>query len=248
MKAIKTRLPYENIVYFGDTARLPYGNKPPETLLRYAKENATFLKQQGIKALVIACHTASSVTFTALKEALDIPVIGITEQGVEATHRLCAPLPASLSLAILGTKATIQSQFYQIALRTKLPEARLLPIACPLFVPLVEEGFIAHPLTQLAIRETLKALEGHPVHALLLACTHYPLLENALREVLGPSCLFIDPAMACAEQVEALLKEQHLLNPSRTLPQYRFYVSDDPAKFKEYGHLFFNPIEELYQT
>lgn len=249
MNAIRTLLPHESIVYLGDTARLPYGNKPPEILLRYARENAEFLKKQSIKILVIACHTASSMTFTALRESLDIPVIGITEQGVEATHQLCTPLSEPLSIAILGTKATIQSQFYQKALRAKLPHARLFPIACPLFVPLVEEGLITHPLTLMAIRETLKPLNTHCIQALLLACTHYPLLENALREVMGPDCLLIDPAMACAQHVQTFLTEHHLLNPSKTAPQYQFYVSEDPTKFREYGRLFFkDPIEELYQT
>lgn len=244
MRAIRTLLPHEHIIYFGDTARLPYGSKSPDTILRYSRENATFFKDLGVKVLVIACHTACSVAFEQLRESLDIPIIGIIEQGVEEIARISK----TGQIAVLGTRATISSGVYQQQLQKKIPTASISPISCPLFVPLVEEGYIDHPLTDLAVQEYLRPLKMKAVDAVLLGCTHYPLLHSMIQKELGPDVFLIDPANRCAAKTKEILIEHLLLNETQEPPQYQFYVSDDPEKFRLHGKNFLNyPIEHVLQ-
>ncbi len=244
MRAIRDLLPQENIIYFGDTARLPYGNKSPETILRYSKENADFLKSLGIKLLIIACNTASSIALSHLRSSLDIPIIGITEQGLEAVVRSSK----TGQIAILGTRATIASGFYQHNIPKKLPFAQVNPICCPLFVPLVEEGYIDHPLTSMAIQEYLAPLKTQPIDTILLGCTHYPLLHAMIQKELGPQVSLIDPAAMCAEKTKEILIKHNLLNQNQAGPLYQFYVSDDPERFRRHGEIFLShPIENVLQ-
>jgi glutamate racemase len=242
MKAIRASLPHENIIYFGDTAHLPYGNKSPETIRRYAQESVAFLKELGIKILVVACHTACSAAFDILRESFDIPIIGILEQGVEAI----AETSSAGHIAVLGTKTTISSGVYQQLLQQKLPTAQVSPISCPLFVSLVEEGYVDHLLTTLAVREYLSPIKRSPIDTVLLGCTHFPLLHSIIQRELGPQVKIIDPAERCAHRTQELLNELHLLNTSRQSPQYQFYVSDDPEKFRLHGRSFLDyPIEAV---
>ncbi len=244
MRAIRTLLPHEHIIYFGDTARLPYGSKSPDTILRYSRENATFLKDLGVKVLVIACHTACSVALEQLRESLDIPIIGIIEQGVEEIARISR----TGQIAVLGTRATISSGVYQQHLHKKIPTANIHLISCPLFVPLVEEGYIDHPLTDLAVQEYLRPLKMQAVDAVLLGCTHYPLLHSMIQKELGPDVFLIDPADTCAAKTKEILIEHLLLNETQEHPDYQFYVSDDPEKFRLHGKNFLNyPIEHVLQ-
>lgn len=244
MRAIRAFLPHENIIYFGDTAHLPYGSKSPETIRRYAKENVTFLKDLGIKVLVIACHTACSAALDILRECFDIPIVAILEQGVEAI----ADASKTGHIAVLGTNATISSGVYQQLLQKKIPTARVSPIPCPLFVSLVEEGYTDHPLTTLAVQEYLSHLKSGPVDAVLLGCTHFPLLNSIIQRELGPHVHIVDPAERCALQTKELLSQLLLLNPSQQNPHYQFYVSDDPEKFRHHGKNFLNyPIEHIAQ-
>lgn len=243
MRAIRELLPFENILYFGDTARLPYGAKSKETILRYSLESTSFLSMQGIKALVIACNTASSAALDSIRESLNIPVIGITEQGVEEVLHY---LPSS-KVGILGTRATIASGLYQRQLLTRNPTIQLFPTACPLFVPLAEEGYIDHAITRLIAHEYLDPLRQHNIQGALLGCTHYPLLRSTIQQALGPDVLLIDPATACAEKTRQILIEEDLLNPSQDPPHYRFLVSDDPEKFRLLGPIFLNhPIHHVF--
>jgi len=240
MRALRQRLPKENLLYFGDTARLPYGNKSPETILRYSLENAQFLSQQEIKLLVIACHTSCCTALSQVRQSLNVPIVGITEGALDETSRR---FPHG-KVAILGTRATIASRFYQEELARQNPSLQLFPIACPLFVPLVEEGFIDHPLTALAINHYLHPLVQEQIDGALLCCTHYPLLLPALQQELGKrvelgkSVQIIDPAIACAEKIAALLAESDLLNTSSTAGMSSFFVSDDPEKFRHFGARF----------
>ncbi|MBI2812368.1 MAG: glutamate racemase, partial [Candidatus Melainabacteria bacterium] len=156
MRAIRELMPYENIIYFGDTARLPYGSKSAETILRYSLENASFLVKQGIKVLVIACNTACSAALDQVRDACEIPVVGITDQGVEEVSRL---LPDG-KVAILGTRATITSGIYQQQLLARCTTLELFAISCPLFVPLVEEGYNDHPMSALIVQEYLRPLKN----------------------------------------------------------------------------------------
>ncbi|MGE5196375.1 MAG: glutamate racemase [Anaerolineae bacterium] len=243
MRAIKNALPSENIIYFGDTARLPYGNKSAETILRYSIENASFLIEQNIKTLVIACNTAcSAFAVERLQHMFDIPIIGVIRPAIEQV------LQASKSgkIAILGTRATISSGIYQQNIQQRLPRAELSAIACPLFVPLVEEGYIEHPLTEMVVQEYLRQLKRKEIDSVLLACTHYPLLQPIIRKELGSNVELVDPAISCAEAIKKHLIENSLGNPQKELPHYQFYVSDDPEKFRLLGNIFLNyPIEHV---
>lgn len=242
MRALRQRLPGENLLYFGDTARLPYGNKSPETILRYSLENAQFLSQQEIKLLVIACNTSCCTALTQVRQALNIPVIGITEGALDETSRRFT----RGKVAILGTRATIASRFYQEELARQNPSLQLFPIACPLFVPLVEEGFIDHPLTALAIQHYLHPLVNEQIDGALLCCTHYPLLMPTLQQELGERVQIIDPAIACAEKIATLLERADLLNTSSTNGTSSFFVSDDPEKFRHFGARFLG--EEIQEV
>lgn len=231
MRAICQLLPKEKIIYFGDTARLPYGSKGTGTILRYSLENAHFLADQGIKLLVIACNTSCSVALTQIRNTFDIPVIGIVELGVEETIRL---VPEG-KIAILGTQATIASKIYQTQIHQRQPLLELFPVSCPLFVPLVEEGYHSHLLSQLVAQEYLNNLREKKIQGALLGCTHYPLLRTVIQQEIGNQVLLIDPAMACAQKARQLLKEKGLLNLNDPYPKHQFFVSDDPEKFRLLG-------------
>jgi glutamate racemase len=230
---IKT-LPYEHITYFGDTARLPYGSKSPETILRYSIENAIFLMQKQIKMLVVACNTASAYALENLQLMFKIPIIGVIDPGVESA------LQATQTgrIAVLGTKGTILSQSYQKAILHKASNAFVFPIACPLFVPLVEENCIDHPATRLLIRDYLEPLKAQRIDTLLLGCTHYPLLKNLIKEEIGEGIHIVDSAAACAEQVSVLLSHHGMQNRTTVSPNYRYFVSDNPMQFQLLGHSF----------
>jgi glutamate racemase len=245
MNAIRQVLPHENILYFGDTARIPYGTKSGETILRYSIENASFLISQGIKVLVVACHTACSVALEELQKMFSIPILGVIQPSIE---KVVQTSPQG-KIGILGTRATVSSGTYQQQLQTLMPSAEITAIACPLFVPLVEEGYADHSLTELAIQEHLRPLKAKQIDTLLLGCTHYPLLASYIRKELGPSVNLIDPGLNCAEALKELLAKQDLLNPSLSLPHYQFFVSDDPEKFRLLGKTFLNyPIEDIQKT
>lgn len=233
MRELATLLPNEHLVYLGDTARLPYGNKSPATVMRYAFENAQFLMEQKVKLLIVACHTACTHAFDALKKELPIPVLGVTDPGVEGLVRATK----SKCVAVLGTASTISSGLLQARLRAH--DLEIHAIACPLFVPLVEDGLQNHPSTHLLIEHYLKPLKSTSVDAVLLACTHYPLLASAIREYLGPNVQLIEPAKGCAEAARGLLTQSSLLR-SESLPEYRFHASDDPEKFRRLAKIFFH--------
>ena len=238
MKAIQELLPHENILYFGDTARLPYGTKSRETILRYSIENATFLIEQGVKVLVVACHTACSFALEELKQKFEIPIIGVTTPMIEKIGELSA----KGKIAILGTRGTIGSGTYPKAIKKILPAAELFPIACQLLVHLVEEGYLDHPITSLAINEYLQPLKGQEVDTLILGCTHFPLLINQIQQAVGPEIRVIDPAKFCAASLKALLEERQLIYSSLSQPQVQFFVSDDPEKFRHLGKTFLGGI------
>lgn len=235
MREVVRLLPQENLIYLGDTARLPYGNKSPETVLRYAMENASFLLEKKIKLLMVPCHTACSHAIEWLESKLSIPVIGVIRPGFQ----LLAEATQTKRVAILGTSSTIGSGLYQSLLRQIYPDIEVHPIACPLFVPLVEEGFYSHPSAALIVDAYLAPIKQKGIDAALLACTHYPLLKPLLQEFLGPEVKLIEPAQECAKQALDSLAKQSLLNPQTTPPRYEFYVSDDPEKFGRLGKIFF---------
>lgn len=242
LRAVLDRLPNEKIVYFGDTGRQFYGEKSPETVLRYSIENSIFLMEHAIKLLVIPCNTASSVAVERLKSIFNIPVIGVIEPGAEEALRISK----SKRIAVLATKGTIRSSAYQNHIKKLCPEAFVLPLECPLLAPLVEEGMNLHPATKLILEEYLKPIKEHPVDTILLGCTHYPLLKELIQEVAGNDIQILDSAMSCATKIEEILKEQNLQSTSDLIHPSRYFVSDNPEKFKTLGERFLaRPIHDV---
>ncbi len=232
MRAIRDLLPSEDIIYFGDTARLPYGNKSPATVTRYAIENSCFLLEKQVKLLVVACHTASSMAFEALQEALPIPIIGISHVAIEELSLL----KEKQKVAILGTRGTISSEVYQKSIKERYPHLEIKAVACPLFVPLVEEGFTGHDAAYLIAKEYLHTFHPEGIDAALLACTHYPLLKEVIQTTLGPTSKLIDPSIACARMVKKFLDTFPENNTGEGNCQ--FFVTDNPEKFQMIGHAF----------
>ena len=245
MNAVKTLLPNENIIYFGDTANLPYGNKSPEAILKYSIENTQFLSALGIKLLIIACHTACTAAYEELRKLSSIPIIGMLEPSID----LLKIHSKTQKFALLGTRQTVTSGVYQERISSAIPNSSLTALSCPLFVPLVEEGYADHPIAEAVAKEYLEPLKRQNIDAVLLGCTHYPLLERIIQKELGPSTILINPGTGCAENAKKLLIEKKLLNDRKTPPRYEFYVSDDPKKFMELGTKFLkHPITHVFST
>lgn len=234
LRAIQDKLPFEKIIYFGDTARLPYGDKSPETVIRFSIENAVFLMEHNIKILVVPCNTASSVSIEKLRKIFNIPVIGVIEPGAEKAIQVTK----SGRIAILATRGTVQSGAYQAHLKRLRPDVQALAIACPLLVPLIEEGMQNHTAMRLILQEYLKPLDEHPVDTILLGCTHYPALRSLLQEMVGAHVQIVDSASTCAEQVTSVLEKLSLLNPVKEEVSHQFFVSDNPEKFRKLGQQF----------
>lgn len=234
MQQLVQTLPHEDIVYFGDTARLPYGGKSRETVVRYSIENAIFLIEKDVKIIVVACNTATSQALDKLQQIFGLPVIGVIDPG--AQHAV--EVTKNGRIAVLGTKGTINSQAYQKAILQREPNAAIFPIACPLFVPLVEEDCLNHPAARLVVHEYLKPLKEEGIDTLLLGCTHYPLLKELIRAEVGDDVAIVDSASCCAESVASIVSEKSLGNVAGVTPSYHYYVSDDPLKFQTLGCAF----------
>lgn len=239
---IMRQLPNESIVYFGDTARVPYGPKSPDTVCRYSREIAGFLQQQEVKAIVVACNTATAHALPALRDELPIPVIGVVEPGARAAVRASG----GGRIGVIGTAGTIRSGAYERAIRALDPDARVTARACPLFVPLVEEGWIDHPVTQQIAREYLRPLVDEEVNTVVLGCTHYPLLKPMLCRELGGSVRLIDSAAETAAEIGRVLREADIHAPEDAEPKHRFVASDDPLQFLQLGQRFLgNAIDSV---
>lgn len=232
--AVMQQLPHESVTYFGDTARVPYGPKSPETVRRYSKEIASFLVDQGVKTIVVACNTATAHALPSLRESLSMPVIGVIEPGARAAVQATR----NGHIGVIGTAGTIKSGAYERALRAIEPSLRITARACPLFVPLVEEGWVNHDATRLVAQEYLAPLLREDVDTLVLGCTHYPLLKDVIAHVLGGTVRLIDSAEETARETSLVLGKQCLAAKSDAEPQYRFIASDDPLMFLQLGQRF----------
>ncbi|HEY2375174.1 MAG TPA: glutamate racemase [Gemmatimonadaceae bacterium] len=232
--AVMQQLPHESVTYFGDTARVPYGPKSPETVRRYSREIAAFLVDQGVKMVVVACNTATAHALPTLRETLTMPVIGVIEPGaraaVEATR--------NGHVGVIGTTGTIKSGAYERALRAIQPSLRVTARACPLFVPLVEEGWVNHEATRLVAEEYLAPLLREDVDTVVLGCTHYPLLKGVIGDVLGSSVRLIDSAAETARETSSVLGTSHIAASAEAEPSHRFIASDDPLMFLQLGQRF----------
>jgi glutamate racemase len=228
------QLPHESIVYFGDTARVPYGNKGPDTVQRYSREIADFLESRGVKAIVVACNTATAHALPVLRAERAIPVIGVVEPGARAA----VAATAAGAIGVIGTAGTVRSGAYERAIHALRPDARVTAQACPLFVPLVEEGWTDRDATGLIAREYLAPVVAARVDTLVLGCTHYPLLKPLLHEVLGPDVRLIDSAEETAAETARVLTEQGIAAAPGATPAYHFVCSDDPSRFLALGQRF----------
>jgi glutamate racemase len=231
---VMSLLPHENIVYFGDTARVPYGSKSSETVIEYSLQAQSFLESIGVKMIIVACNTASSVALEQLRSVATVPVLGVIEPGAGAA----ISATRSRVVGVIGTEGTIRSESYQSALRRLQPDIRVFERACPLFAPLAEEGYSHHEATRILAREYLSPMLARSIDTLILGCTHYPVLEPSIASIAGPGVTLINPAVATAELARATLEAAGLLNSSSSLPRYTYYLSDFPHKFVEVGERF----------
>ena len=234
VKQLMKTLPAESIIYFGDTARIPYGTKSEKTVRRFALEDSFFLLDKQVKMIVVACNTASSIAMPLLQEVLDIPVVGVIHPGAEAAVRATR----NGKIGVIGTAATIRSGSYRKEILRLNPELQVLEQACPLFVPLVEEGWIEDEATYLIARRYLQHLIDNQIDTLILGCTHYPLLKNVLQKIVGPRVTLIDSGVETARIVKEILTREELLAPEDRLPEHRFYLSDLPYKFQDIAERF----------
>lgn len=234
VRALTHRLPHENIVYFGDTARVPYGPKSPQVVRDYAAQDVDFLISRGVKMVVIACNTVSAVALDVVQKRAKVPVVGVIQPGASTA----VTSSQRKRIGIIGTEATVASQAYAHAIRQLDPSVKAFARACPLFVPLAEEGWMDHAATRMIAKEYLFPLTQEKIDTLILGCTHYPVLRAAIQEAVGQAVTLIDSGEATAGVVADLLDAEGLTNPSPDHPNLQFHVSDIPAKFAEVGERF----------
>lgn len=227
--ALRERLPQESILYLGDTARLPYGTKSPETVLRYTRKTVAFLEDRGVKAVVVACNTASALAVPHLRPSL--PLWGVIEPGAERAAEQAAASPGR-RVGVIATESTVRSDAYAAALRRLRPELEVLSRACPLFVPLVEEGWTDDAIAEAVARRYLEPLLSAGVGTLVLGCTHYPLLAPVLARVAGPGVALVDSASAVAARVARDLAAADLEAPAGSRGELHAYVTDTAEQFR----------------
>ncbi len=226
-------MPQENIVYFGDTARVPYGNKSSDVVREYAAQDVRFLLSRKVKLIVVACNTASAVAMDVVLAHSTVPAIGV----IDPTAREAVDLAGTRGVGVIGTLSTINSCAYSTALKRLNKDVRVMTQACPLFVPLAEEGLFDHAATDIIAREYLSRFVGN-VDVMILGCTHYPLLRTAVARAVGNEVSLVDAGEAAAKAVKILLMSMKILNRQKSKPHYEFYVSDFPQKFNEIAERF----------
>lgn len=231
LKEIMEQLPGEDLIYFGDTARIPYGPRSKETVIKYVLESFRFLISKDIKAIIIACNTATAFAMEEAQKLFNIPIIGVINPGSKASINTTK----NNIIGIIGTEGTINSGEYQRSIRKELPEAEIIGIACPLFVPIVEEGWENSDVAELTARKYLIELQEHKIDTLVLGCTHYPALRYTINKVMGDSVTLVNPAYETAKLVKDILMEADILNNKSEAGIISYYVSDDPEKFKRVG-------------
>ncbi len=234
VRSLMERLPFENIIYFGDTARVPYGIKSVETINRYAAQITEFLIKKDVKLLIVACNTMAAVAYQTIVDLSPVPVLEV----IDASARIAIQHTKTTSIGVIGTPATINSNAYARSIHLLDKEAKVFSQACPLFVPLVEEGWFDHPATKLVAQEYLKPVIAEQIDTLVLGCTHYPLLKPLLQDILGKGVKLIDSAEAMADITADLINTQNMGNQNCSPPDYTFYVSDLPYRFQTIGERF----------
>ena len=245
LKEIIKALPQEDTIYFGDTARVPYGTKSPETVIRYSRQITSFLVSRDIKLLVVACNTASAVSLESLKALFPIPIVGVIEPGA----RRAAAVTATGKVGVIGTEGTIRSSAYAKAIKRINPGIEVITRACPLFVPLAEEGWVDNEVARLTARNYLQGLREEGVDTLVLGCTHYPLLKGIISEVMGKEVNLVDSAEETARTVAKILGNSGTLRPAAEQGNHHFFVTDVPAGFIKVGNRFLGgSLGDVYQV
>ena len=245
LKELVKAMPQEDTIYLGDTARVPYGAKSPETVTRYAGEIASFLVKRDIKLLVVACNTASAVSLETLQKRFPIPVVGVIEPGA----RRAAAVTRNGRVGVIGTEATIKSSAYTRAIKRINPDIEVITRACPLFVPLAEEGWTANEVARLTARTYLLGLRDSGVDTLVLGCTHYPLLKEIIAETMGEKVRLVNSAEETARTVADILLSRGLLRPVAEKGNHHYFVTDVPAGFIRIGNRFLGGnLEDVHQV
>ncbi|MCB0730543.1 MAG: glutamate racemase [Ignavibacteriae bacterium] len=234
VKSLDSSLANENIIYFGDTARVPYGSKSNSTVIEYSKQDAKFLLSKNVKMIVVACNTASSIALDSLRKEFEIPVVGMIDPGAKAAIMATK----NKKIGVIGTEATVSNKAYSNALLKLDDSINVFEKACPLFVPLAEEGWTDHKATILIAEEYLSELKKEKIDTLILGCTHYPILRNVIQEVIGKNVQLIDSGSAASVEVEAYLAGRGIKNTSNNIGTHQYYVSDVPKKFKQIAERF----------
>jgi glutamate racemase len=232
---IYTHFPHENTIYVGDTARVPYGNRSPETVTNFSREIVTFLVKQEVKAIVVACSTASAQALKALQHEFPIPIYGV----IEAAATKAAGETKTKHVGVIGTRGTIQSKRFQTMIKSAHPQITVTAKACPLFVPLAEEGITTGPIASQVAHHYLSDFKSTSIDTLILGCTHYPLLENVIQTSLGPEVRLINVGQALIEELKN--NPPFPLNPQKNPGNHQWYVTDDPEGFSRLTTRFLNP-------
>jgi len=233
-------LPSEDLIYLGDTARVPYGTKSPSTVVRFACEDTQFLAQQNVKAVVVACNTCSAWALPMLERKFKVPIFGVILPGVLAALEQTR----NRRIGVIGTSATVRSNAYTNSLLARCDEAKVFARACPLLVPLVEEGWINHGVTRTVLSEYLQPLLRQQIDTLILGCTHYPLLKRAIRQVAGAKVALVDSAEACAQYVRERLTHQSLLSRRKRAGTIQPFVTDETDRFTDAAQRFLGAATE----
>lgn len=233
LREVEKLLPFEDIVYFGDTARVPYGNKSKSTIIKFSRESAGFLKRKRVKMIVAACNTSSALALENLKKSSNIPVLGVIEAGVKKA----VAVTRKKRIAVIGTKSTIKSNSYQKLIAKENKSIKVYSKSCPFFVPLVEEGILNGRIVKEAVKMYLKGLKDKGIDVIILGCTHYPLLKHQISSYLR-GVVVIDSAKEVAGYAKSILKSKNLLSGKGRKPKVEFYLSDEPRGFVRLAKLF----------
>lgn len=234
-REIMRQIPNENLIYFGDTARVPYGNKSKETITKYSGQIIRFLQEQKVKAIVIACNTASAYALDELEKEINIPMIGVVKPGA----KVATEATKNEKIGVIGTEGTIGSHIYTTYIKEMNENITVMEKACPLFVPLVEEGLWQDPVTDEIAARYLSELIDSDIDTLILGCTHYPLIRSTVGKVVGEKVTLVNPAYETARELKELLEKENLLNKRKSKlgsPSYHFYVSDMADKFQVFAN------------
>lgn len=235
VREIMRQLPNERIVYFGDTARVPYGSKSKDTVTRFSRQIVRFLEMQEVKTIVVACNTASAYALDEIEQEIALPMIGVVRPAV----KVAAETTKNGKIGVIATQATVSSQVYSTYIKEIMPDMEVIGKACPLFVPLVEEGLLEDPVTDEIARRYLLELVDTGIDTLILGCTHYPLIRSTIGRVVGDGVTLVNPAYETARELKEMLGRMELLNDAALdlgTDRYRFFVSDGADKFKTFAN------------